>query len=259
MDMRRDSRQNSSGKPLRNAFDASFLMKSSSGSDAEDKRAYVYESQMSFMVTGYNKSIWAAYGLVDTYHHAVGDLRDKDSIQHYVDDFNEGDGVNWDPLSAGTHDAECPVWDPREYFLLLLNARAQQVAEEWLKLVSILRQNIEDYVRRLLALFTLSFHCPTQVAGVCPVLCFSSSHLTESKHQPTNVDFSKINTDTYSDNTSRPSHLSDGITSRDCQEALQVNPGDIRMGEGRQSPPDASYRYAILHGGRMGELQQQAS
>ena len=63
-------------------------------------------------------------------------IRDRDSIQHFVDEFNEDNGINWDPLSAGNCDcAECPVADPKEYFLALLNARAQQVAEEWLKLV----------------------------------------------------------------------------------------------------------------------------
>jgi hypothetical protein len=123
---------------------------------------------MSFIVTGHNKSIWAAYGLVDTFHHAVGDPRDKDGIQHYLDDFNEGNGMNWDPLSAGTCDADCPVGDPREYFLLLLNARAQQVTEEWLKLVSILRQNMEDYVRQLLNIFIPL--CKPQLAELVSIL-----------------------------------------------------------------------------------------
>lgn len=151
--MRQDSRRNSSGKPLRKSFDVSFLKKLSSTNEAEDDRAYIYESQISVMATGYNKSIWAAYGLIDTFHHAVDDPRDKDSIQHYLDDFNEINGMNWDPLSAGTCDAERPAGDPREYFLLLLDARAQQVTEEWLKLVSILQKNIDDYVRQLLVSF----------------------------------------------------------------------------------------------------------
>lgn len=147
----------------------SFLKKLSSANNPEDEHAYIYESQMSFMVTGYNISIWTAYGLVDTFHHAVGDPRDRDSIEYYRDDFNEGNGMNWDPLCAGTRDADCPVADPREYFLLLLNARVQQATEEWLKVVSIIRQNIENHVRWLLTPFVIHLVTQSKAAGIFSV------------------------------------------------------------------------------------------
>ena len=33
-------------------------------------------------------------------------IRDRDSIQHFVDEFNEDNGINWDPLSAGNCDVQ---------------------------------------------------------------------------------------------------------------------------------------------------------
>jgi hypothetical protein len=52
-----------------------------------------------------------------------------------------------DPIASdGKVDANLPIWNPREYFLLIFQCRMGRVLLEWKRLVRWLERNIEEYV-----------------------------------------------------------------------------------------------------------------
>jgi hypothetical protein len=99
----------------------------------------IYEAQVSVLVTGVDHWSWTAHAFVDTSYH--GD-DNRESVEYYADST-----VPVDPLTAGSHVADTPIWKPREYFLLVLERRMGQVKKEWEQTVNSLLQRIEPYVR----------------------------------------------------------------------------------------------------------------
>jgi hypothetical protein len=107
---------------------------------SDDIPEYIYESQISVMVSGIDNWVWTAYCFVDVYF--KGDTH-TEKVEHY-----SSDAINrMDPHSCGKHAADRPVWDPRKYFLRALSARVEQVREEWENSVSLLMFQIDPYVR----------------------------------------------------------------------------------------------------------------
>jgi hypothetical protein len=100
---------------------------------------YIYEAQISVLVTGIDDWVWAAYCFVDVYFKDAGH---SERVHHYSDP-----RVRMDPHSCGKHPADPPTWIPREYFLRALQARIEQVKHEWNNSVSRLMQQIEPYVK----------------------------------------------------------------------------------------------------------------
>jgi hypothetical protein len=107
---------------------------------SDDVPEYIYESQISVMVSGIDNWVWTAYCFVDVYF--KGDTH-TEKVEHY-----SSDAINrMEPHSCGKHAADRPVWDPRKYFLRALSARMEQVREEWENSVSLLMFQIDPYVR----------------------------------------------------------------------------------------------------------------
>ena len=102
---------------------------------------YIYESQLSVMVTGIDDWVWAAYCLVDVYFKGQEHC---ENVEYYYDARERK--LRKDPHSCGKHPADLPIWDPREYFLRAFSARMEQVREEWTNSVTLLINQIEPYV-----------------------------------------------------------------------------------------------------------------
>lgn len=151
-----DRRKRADGSALRSTKDLSFLTKpNQSGTSYQNRASYLHEAQSSCAVTGYNNNIWTACSLTDTYYHSSQDSDDNEDMLPYyandADDTEETDETEdteekWDPLTIGMCDANKPPWDPREYFLLILNRRLEQAKEEWLNIVHNLQEKLESYV-----------------------------------------------------------------------------------------------------------------
>jgi hypothetical protein len=133
-----DHRLDSNANRLRQCQDVSFLdWKSSRPSN------FLYEAQMSCLVTGEDESRWVTYGFFDTYFDAVDD--GKETVEAYHADAIMEGGMNADPLTFGVIDAEKTARTPREYFLSCFRIRIAQVKREWMQVVAKIGQSIRDY------------------------------------------------------------------------------------------------------------------
>jgi hypothetical protein len=136
-----DPRRDENARPLRKTRDVSFL-------DWTNTRpsSFLYEAQISCLVAGTDESRWIAYGFVDTYFEAVDE--GKETVQSYDEDGQDEDdeGMCADPLTYGTCAADKPIWNPREYFLVVLQTRLRQVKSEWQNVVAKMQGSVREYV-----------------------------------------------------------------------------------------------------------------
>jgi hypothetical protein len=129
----------------RNRTDLSFLKVPLS--EAQTHRTWgLYERQISFVICGSDFKIWTGYAFVDTPFDEDDDLEEK--VYPY-------EGLHEDPIASyggpsGVIDANFPIWDPREYFLLVIQVRIAQVRGEWEYLVRKVERSIKRYVCYLL-------------------------------------------------------------------------------------------------------------
>ncbi|KFA53297.1 hypothetical protein S40293_04683 [Stachybotrys chartarum IBT 40293] len=113
--LKRDRRTKRNNKPVRRSFELQHL-----GLD-EPLKAYVHEAQIS----------------------CLGDSSCED-VEYYHSQ-RDGD-MQTDPLTAGTLDANLPIWTPREYFLTIYECRLKQVKHAVHNLVSRLLLKLEPYL-----------------------------------------------------------------------------------------------------------------
>jgi hypothetical protein len=98
----------------------------------------MYEAQFSLVICGSNEERWTAYAFDDT---------EFDGEELY-DKIFPCEGVHADPVALDDDiDAERPIWNPREYFLKVVEARMAQATVEWEVLVRSVERSIREYVR----------------------------------------------------------------------------------------------------------------
>jgi hypothetical protein len=137
---REDHRQNRNGFPLRQCQDVSFLDWASGGSSG-----FLYEAQYSCLIAGTDETRWVAYAFVDNYYDAEGE--GKETVMSYHEDsLDEDGGLLMDPLTFGTRPAHIPIWNPRRYFLVVLDVRLNQASREWQQIVAKIRDSVREYV-----------------------------------------------------------------------------------------------------------------
>lgn len=86
------------------------------------------------MIVGVDEWFWTAYCLVDTYFGSESEYRD------YLDK------KALDPCSGGAKPLRFPVWNPREYFLLVLSRRIKQATREWTEVIRTFNEYLSAYV-----------------------------------------------------------------------------------------------------------------
>ncbi|KAL4809505.1 hypothetical protein BDV18DRAFT_157260 [Aspergillus unguis] len=94
---------------------------------AGDEREFYHEVQTSVLLVGIDEWVWTVYCLVETHHSETGP-EDVSEYIKYGTDAPSGQGV----------DSSMPIWNPREYFLLILSRRMSEVRFEWANLVQTL-------------------------------------------------------------------------------------------------------------------------
>ena len=99
---------------------------------AEDDVCY-HDAQISVLLTGVDEWYWTTYCIVDTFSN------ESENADTY---FN----MNCDGPSGGGRDEHFPEWNPREYFLLVLSRRFNQVAHEWDSTIQELINRLDTYV-----------------------------------------------------------------------------------------------------------------
>jgi hypothetical protein len=132
----------------RRSTDLTFLMADSTTSTAEDDDDAVgihdgiHEAMTSIVICGWDESRWTCYAFVDT----------EFSGEPVSDDEYEGsDELNEDPIASDRRspeiDADSPIWDPRKYFLRIVNLRMKkQILEEWRYIVGVVERSVNERV-----------------------------------------------------------------------------------------------------------------
>lgn len=136
---KKDHRRNSKDHPLRHSRDVSFLEWNGTGASS-----FLYQAQISCLVAGTDESKWIAYGFVDSYFEAEDNGRE--TVQQYHDSNVDDEGLHTDPLTAGFLEAEKPIWDPRVYFLAVLQIRITHIKNEWQNLILKLEGSFREYI-----------------------------------------------------------------------------------------------------------------
>jgi hypothetical protein len=112
------------------------------GNNNIDDRMYYYEASNSLLVTGPDEWMWTSYCFADTYYNSErGD----------VEDFETADAKVKDAASDRHSSLGFPVWDPRQYYLMILSRRLMQATNEWSNLVSVLEVRLTAFVREFRA------------------------------------------------------------------------------------------------------------
>lgn len=121
----RDSRELRSSQPMFRVLETTKAL---------PQDDYFYEAQISLLLVGVDEWFWTAYCCVDTF------FRSERSPELY--DQKKVDG----PTGAGYFVSE-PIWNPREYFLVVLSRRMNQITKEWKNVVSVLEFRLQSYIR----------------------------------------------------------------------------------------------------------------
>jgi len=107
--------------------------------DKED--LYFHEAQTSSLSWGPDESFWTELCLVDLYY---GSEQNYNTYLTPTEGADPGDGL--DPPLGGRAFMRKPLFDPREYFLLKIDRRIEQVATEYGALVETFNNRMEEYV-----------------------------------------------------------------------------------------------------------------
>jgi len=120
----------------RQCIDLSFLTRCSNYRPSEPTYK-IFEAQISFIISGWEDSRWVAWSFIDNYFEEE-ELLDIDGFPYkrFVED----------PIVNGELDQNDPLVNPREYFLMILKVRSQQVLEEWECVVQSVKHNVKRYV-----------------------------------------------------------------------------------------------------------------
>jgi hypothetical protein len=97
------------------------------------------------VVAGSDEWRWVAYCFVDTYFDAAEEA--KETVLSYHEDSLVAEGMRADPLTFGVANVDNPIQKPREYFLMVLQIRANQVKHEWQQVVAKVEQSVREYVQ----------------------------------------------------------------------------------------------------------------
>lgn len=109
---------------------------------------YLHEAQTSLLIVGNNNTVWTAYLFTDTYHNGrPGETNHEDLSFFQQSSAAEENELFYDPLTMGQHDANVPIWDPREYFCLIVRIRLGLIKEEWAYIFSFFAEKIGAFVR----------------------------------------------------------------------------------------------------------------
>ncbi|MCJ1436709.1 hypothetical protein MMC27_006091 [Xylographa pallens] len=114
---------------------------------------YIYEAQISVMVTGIDEWFWTAYCCVDTY------FGSEQGVEVYHDS-------TLDAATGGERLISQPAWNPREYFLYMLSRRFRQATKEWRVIVGVVENRLQTHEATI-------FHVTTRQAPLSDDIKFN--------------------------------------------------------------------------------------
>jgi hypothetical protein len=113
----------------------SFLTRRSKSGPSQHK---IFKAQISFVISGCEDSQWVVKSFIDNYFEEEELLDDVDGLPY--NGFVEG------PIAKGQLGQNERFVNPREYFLMILKIRSEQILKEWERVVQSVRRNVKPYV-----------------------------------------------------------------------------------------------------------------
>ncbi|KAH3954923.1 hypothetical protein HBI81_077290 [Parastagonospora nodorum] len=102
----------------------------------------IRESQISVVICGWDNQNWVGWGLFNTSSDPT-DEYDPEDQRELREDYYAADGEGGTVI-----DADEPIWDPRRYWLRIIDVRLQLVLKEWVWLVRNLEAGVAAWKRR---------------------------------------------------------------------------------------------------------------
>lgn len=104
------------------------------GQSRSSVNEYLYEAQISMLVSGIDEWFWTAYCCTDTY------FGSEETLQSYHESGNDA------AVGGAERPGWFPVWNPRGYFLLVLSRRFRQITKEWSVVIRTLEDRLQVHV-----------------------------------------------------------------------------------------------------------------
>lgn len=136
---RMDHRSYVGSAPLRDVKDVSFLDWHDEGAPA---LRHLYEAHVTCVIAGFHDWCWTATCFVDTYY---DDYVDRECVDDYHEHAENPQGMASDAPTLGDLEADLPIWNPREYFLLVVCSRLKRVKYEWQSTIKQVRESFRRY------------------------------------------------------------------------------------------------------------------
>jgi hypothetical protein len=136
------------GKLRRTWRNLSFLQHTQSKNSGQTLIG-IHDAQISLGICGSDHTRWVCYAFVDTkFDEALTSKRDDKSEDHQEE--QDEDDITEDPIAPDSEGhaiiADTPVYDPRGYFLRILDLRMRQILKEWTYLMKKVEDSVERYV-----------------------------------------------------------------------------------------------------------------
>jgi hypothetical protein len=102
----------------------------------------MHEAQSSLVIYGSDETRYTACAFSDHYF----------DVEDLLDEVFSYDGIQEDPIAWNTEidgmlpDANKPIWNPREYFMRMLEIRISHVGQEWTYLIRHVERCINQHV-----------------------------------------------------------------------------------------------------------------
>jgi hypothetical protein len=116
---------------LRKSYEMLETLEMETGESQND--SFYFQAQISFLLTGVDEWHWTAYCCVDR---VFGSEKDP---EWYI-------SRQFDGPPGGGRVEFLPVWNPREYFLLVCARRLNQATKEWTNVILKLESRLDEYV-----------------------------------------------------------------------------------------------------------------
>ncbi|KAK1675424.1 hypothetical protein BDP55DRAFT_744274 [Colletotrichum godetiae] len=130
-ELKSDNRKKRSNEePLRSSTDITFMRRFTETPIDALSIDVIYSSHMSAIVTGSDQHRWTGVAFLESWFEDVLDDEPcPDMVARYDND--KDDGLISDPLWRGKNDVMRSSWEPRSYFIRILQIRLNHVNGEW--------------------------------------------------------------------------------------------------------------------------------
>jgi hypothetical protein len=152
----------------RTKIDLSFLDIDCTGSQT-DAVWEIHEAQFSLLICGIDRFRWTSYAFANTNpNNSLNEsgfdpgrggtdsnlcrikIDDDEDCEEGANEDEDDDELNVDPTASDARGAEVaadrPIWDPREYYLRIIDLRTKRVLDEWTEVVRKIKRSIERHV-----------------------------------------------------------------------------------------------------------------